>query len=87
MFIPMSVTTLTLIEHLDGLTEFRPVRETLDELLSKTAVCEPLFHDVCQLALVTSSEAWQHIHPWICIPEIALPGIPCVVHFLLLRPR
>ena len=51
--------TLTLIEHLDGLTEFRLVCpdsgynvivlvwESFNELLGETAVCKSLFHDVC----------------------------------------
>ena len=51
--------TLTLIEHLDGLTEFRLVCpdsgnnvvvliwEAFNELLGETAVCKPLLHDVC----------------------------------------
>ena len=51
--------TLTLIKHLDGLTEFRLVCpdgshnvvvlvwESFNKLLGETAVCKPLFHDVC----------------------------------------
>ena len=51
--------TLTLIKHLDGLTEFGLVCpngsynvivlvwESFNKLLGETAVCKPLFHDVC----------------------------------------